>query len=287
MFNLFKRRELKTIDKNSISELIKNYTDIGISGEKNGVIVSLTSFPPRIDEVEYTIYSLLNQTYKPAKIILWLSYEEFPNRENDLPQSLLNLRKNGLTIGWTNNTCSYKKLIPALKEYPNNPIVTCDDDIYYDSDWLEKLVNEYKTNSECIVCHRAHKVKFQRDKFAPYKRWPKKIKSKKPSFYNFMTGIGGVLYPPDSLYKDVLNENLFMQLAPKADDIWFWAMALLNNTKIHVVQNGIREFAHINPERERGLTDGFTLFAYNKKGGNDIQLNNIFKHYPEISKRLI
>ena len=95
------------------------------------------------------------------------------------------------------------------------------------------------------------------------------------------------MYPPDSLYKDVLNENLFMQLAPKADDIWFWAMALLNNTKIHVVQNGIREFAHINPERERGLTDGFTLFAYNKKGGNDIQLNNIFKHYPEISKRLI
>ena len=287
MFNLFKRRELKTIDKNSTDTLLENFSSLGVTNDENGIVVSFTTFPQRIEEVKYTVYSLLNQTYKPAKVILWLTHEEFPNHEEDLPQSLLDLRKNGLTIGWTNNIRSYTKLVPTLKEFPNNPIVTCDDDIYYDTDWLEKLVDTYKANPEYIICHRAHKVKLLRGKLAPYKKWKKKIKDNKPSFSNFLTGVGGVLYPPKSLHNDVLNEELFMQLAPKADDVWFWAMALLNNTKIYIVPNAIREFAHVNPERERGLTDELTLFSFNKKGGNDIQIQKVIEHYPEILDKLI
>ena len=38
----------------------------------------------------------------------------------------------------------------------------------------------------------------------------------------------------------------------------------------------------INPERERGLTNEITLFQTNKKGGNDLQLEKVINHYPQI-----
>ena len=281
MFKLFKRHELKTIDRDKVDNEIKNFSSRGIT-DNTDVIVSLTSFPERMYEIKYTLYSLLNQTIKPEKVILWLSREEFPNLENDLPDDVLDFKKNGLTIGWTHNIYSYKKLIPALKEFPNKKIVTADDDIFYEKDWLEKLLIANQKYPDCIITHRAHKIKFTKNEIAPYKKWKKKIKTCKPSFVNFLTGAGGVLYPANCLYKDVTNENIFMEILPKADDIWFWAMAVLNGTKIFVPKNNIVKLTHVNPARERGLTDETTLFATNKLGGNDIQLQKLIEYYPQI-----
>ncbi len=282
MLNWLKKSTLKTIDKNSLDKEIETFDLSGTTGDDKGLIVSLTSFPQRMYEIHYTLYSLLTQTVKPAKVILWLGAEQFPNLEKDVPEKVLKLKENGLTIEWTNNLRSYTKLVPALKKYPNNIIATADDDIYYEKEWLEKLLKNYEKNKDCIMCHRAHRVKFDKNNLAPYKKWPKKIKSGKASYLNFLTGVGGVLYPVNSLYKDVVNEKLFIELAPKADDIWFWAMAVLNRTKILVVKDRIRELTYVNPERERGLTDEQTLFSYNKKGGNDLQIEKVLQQYPQI-----
>lgn len=282
MLNLFKKSTLKTIDKNSLDKEIESFKNKGTTGDDEGLIISLTSFPQRMYEIHYTLYSLLTQTVKPAKVVLWLGSEQFPNGEKDIPPKVLKLKENGLVIEWHKNLRSYTKLVPSLKKYPNNIIVTADDDIYYEKDWLEKLLKSHKENKNCIICHRAHRVKFDREKLAPYKKWPKKIKGGKASYLNFLTGVGGVLYPQNSLHKDVLKEELFTELAPKADDVWFWAMAVLNKTKILVVKDWIRELTYVNPERERGLTDEVTLFSFNKKGGNDLQIEKVLNHYPQI-----
>lgn len=282
MLNLFKKSTLKTIDKVSLDKEIQEFTQNGTTGDDDGLIISLTSFPQRMYEIHYTLYSLLTQTVKPAKVILWLGREQFPNLEKDIPEKVLKLKENGLIIEWTDNLRSYNKLIPSLQKYPDNIIVTADDDIYYENDWLEKLLKSYQENKNCIVCHRAHRVKFEQTRLAPYKKWPKKIKGGSASYLNFLTGVGGVLYPPHCLYKDVLDKKLFVELAPKADDVWFWAMAVLNKTKILVVKDWIRELTYVNPERERGLTDEITLFSFNKKGGNDLQIDKVINHYPQI-----
>ena len=282
MLNLFRKSTLKTIDKNSLDKEIDSFKNKGTTGDDEGLIISLTSFPQRMYEIHYTLYSLLTQTVKPAKVVLWLGTEQFPDGEKDIPQKVLKLKENGLVIEWHKNLRSYTKLVPSLKKYPNNIIVTADDDIYYEKDWLEKLLKSHKENKNCIICHRAHRVKFDREKLAPYKKCPKKIKGGKASYLNFLTGVGGVLYPQNSLHKDVLNEELFTELAPKADDVWFWAMAVLNKTKILVVKDWIRELTYVNPERERGLTDEVTLFSFNKKGGNDLQIEKVLNHYPQI-----
>ena len=58
------------------------------------LICTLTTFPDRIDSVQYTIKSLFNQSMKPDKIVLWLAESEFNVFE--FPDSIKQLQKRGL-----------------------------------------------------------------------------------------------------------------------------------------------------------------------------------------------
>lgn len=245
------------------------------------IIVSLTSFPDRIPFIYKTISSLLNQTLKPDMVILWLAKEQFPQLENNLPDELLELKKYGLTIKWCNNIRSYKKLVPAIKEYPNDIIITVDDDIYYDKTLIELLYKSYEKEPEYIHCHRCTKIFYKNGKIKA-KGGGKKF-YKYPSYANKLVGVGGVLYPPNSLYCDITNENLFMELAPTNDDIWFWLMAVLNNRKIKVIKNNIPEPAEIDETMQ-----GPCLTQINDHGDNLFykQLDNILNHYEGLEDKI-
>ncbi|MBQ7633210.1 MAG: glycosyltransferase [Alphaproteobacteria bacterium] len=245
------------------------------------IIVSLTSYPARIKTVHQTIYSLLTQSVKADKVILWLAEEQFPNKEKDLPQELLSLTKIGLEIDWYHDIKSYKKLIPSLKKYPDAIIVTADDDLLYDKNWLEKLLLSYCKTTNAIHCHRAHMMNFEKGVVLPYRQWTQNIKQNKTLYNTFQTGVGGVLYPPHSLYKDVLDEEKFMRLCPQADDIWFWAMAVKNNTPIKVVENNITKLNYVDGTQKTALWHSNVI-----EGQNDIQLQNVLKEYPEILDKL-
>ena len=70
--------------------------------------------------------------------------------------------------------------------------------------------------------------------------------------------------------------------------IWFWAMAVLQKTKIVVAEDNIKQLTYINPERELGLNGEITLFSQNgSQGQNDVQLRNVLAHYPQIMERII
>lgn len=110
------------------------------------IIVSFTSWPKRINKCVHTIELMLTQTLMPDKIILNLSYDEFKNKENDLPIDLLQIIKNNelCEIYWVKeNTKPYKKLIPTLKRFPNDVIITIDDDIEYPLNFVEEMYKEY------------------------------------------------------------------------------------------------------------------------------------------------
>ena len=246
------------------------------------LIVSLTSYPARIDTVNQTIETLLNQTIKADKVILWLAPEQFPNREKDLPQQLLDLVPQGLIIDWYKDIKSYKKLIPALIKYPDAIIITADDDIIYENDRIAKLYNAYMKNPEYIHCHRAHKILFDEEgMLLPYNNWEQRIKNVRPSYNNFFTGAGSILYPPKCFHKDILNEDLFTKFCPQADDIWLWAMAVLNNRKINVVDNAYIKLTYIEGTQETALWK--TNVNENQ---NDVQLKNVIDYYPDIISKL-
>lgn len=277
--------------KNNVNELFFDYInkkeiDLKLNGtkkdyvdENSDIIVSLTSFPERINEVPYCIYSLLNQNLKPKKVVLWLASEEFPNKENDLPSQLLDFLDYGFDIMWCDNLKSFKKLIPSLKEFHSNIIVTADDDVFYPNNWLESLYNKYLLNLDSIICTRCRKIKIKDNTLDKYETWLLSQDSEKPSFLNLMTGIGGVLYPPNSLNINVFDYDLAKKLCPNADDMWFWAMAVLNKTKIAKVP--IQKPISLNIARDLKLTNKKRLFDSNI-GDNDMQVENILNNFPEI-----
>ena len=231
----------KICKKHKVNYEFKEVTEYGLTTEKRNpkLIVSLTTFPARINTVYKTVSTLLNQTLKPDEVVLWLADSQFPNRE--LPENLTRLQQFGLSIKWCEDIRSYKKLIPALIEYPDDIIVTVDDDNYYDSKLLESLYNSYLENPECIHARQAFRIKYD-DKFKLF------IKSRSyiydstylPSFLNEPVGCGGVLYSPKSLHPNVLNKEQFMDIIPTNDDIWFWGHALRNGTKIKVLKNNYK-----------------------------------------------
>ncbi len=286
----YKQKIKRDIDNDKLQKQINEFKETGVTKEKRNprLIVSITSFGQRMYDVHFALYSLLNQTLKPDEIILWLGEKEFPHKEGNLPQSVLSLKNNGLTIKWCKDMGPYTKLIPALKEYPDDIIVTADDDIYYPRKFLELLYGAYLKEPQYIHCHRVHKITFDKNKnIQKYSKWIRQASNIESSLCNFLTGAGGVLYPPNSLYKDVLNEELFLKLSPTADDIWFWAMAVLNNTRINVIKNNIAVLHFTNIERELGLNGETTLYRKNDiGGGNDKQLKNIFNHYPNLQNTL-
>ncbi|HBF35100.1 TPA: hypothetical protein DDW35_11120 [Candidatus Sumerlaeota bacterium] len=272
------------ISKPKIDRKIRKQGDFsGVTNtpRKTPLVVSLTTFPARMDDVYYAIYSLLNQTLKPDAVVLWLSTEECPGLERDLPAKLLSLKKRGLTIQFAKNLKQYNKLMHSLTACPEAVVVTADDDVYYESDWLEKLYQSYLAEPAHIHCHRAYQIRFDdAGKILPYAQWKRRIawSETAPSFLNFITGVGGVLYPPHCLHEEVLREDLFLKFSPFADDIWFWAMAVLKGTKIRVVKNNTATLTYVNLARDMSEDKAGTLFQINRSK-NDEQLQAVLDYY--------
>ena len=231
---LFKTIKLSL--KNNFKFNYKEAKGYSLTNEKRTpqLIVSLTSFPARIPTIDKTINTLLNQTIKPDRLILWLAEEQFPNKEGDLTQKLLNLKEKGLEIRWCEDLRSYKKLVPALREFPEDIIVTADDDLYYQQDWLESLYNEYLQNPNYIYIRRACRIKLKNNVFSVNPSYAKS--DFKPTFLNQLLGGAGALYPPHSLHEDIFNVEQIKTLIPTHDDIYFWIMAVLKGTKIKLVK---------------------------------------------------
>jgi hypothetical protein len=232
------------------------------------LIVSLTSFPPRFGVLHLTLESLLDQSVRPDRIILWIAEQDLPL----LPGRVRSLEKRGITIRGCPDIGSYKKLIFALRENPDAFIVTADDDTYYEPRWLEELVSAAEPSEKVIVCHRAHRIKVDGSgKIAAYGEWGVNVldaAARRPSTDLVPTGCGGVLYPPGSLSPEVLDVERFRRLCPTADDLWFYWMGRKAGSK--VVKTGSR-FSMI----EWPLRDARALCETNAAGGNDRQVRNL------------
>lgn len=108
------------------------------------IIITFTSWKKRIQNCSHIVDLMNKQTLKPNKIILNLSTDEFQNKEKDLPKQLLEKQNDVFEIHWVKeDTKAYKKIMPTLERYPNDVIVSIDDDIDYPLDFIEHIYNEY------------------------------------------------------------------------------------------------------------------------------------------------
>jgi len=227
------------------------------------VVVSLTSIPLRLHRVHLTIRSVLAQRRKPSRLVLWLNSE----LEGLVPASLEELTGEVFEIRFRGMTCPHRKLIFALQEFPQSVIVTCDDDMMYREDWLNRLYADHEAHPQDIIAHECRRILAAKGGgWLPYRQWPMVTQRGLSARELLPIGSSGVLYPPGTLHAKTTDESLFMSLAPRADDLWFKAMSTLKGTRV-------RRSLHPHPGPVPVIgTKGTSLLKTNvREDGNRIQ----------------
>jgi len=199
---------------------------------KTRIIVSLTSYPGRFAHIHIALKSMMLQTVKPDKIIVWLDEDV---RRDKFTSRMLALEQYGIEYrAMPGDLKPHKKYIHAIREFPDDIIITVDDDLIYPRDVIETLIKTHKRYPKAVCARRVHKITKKPDGgIASYNDWlGEYCGCVTPSHALAATGVGGVLYPPHCLYEKAFDEKLITELSLKADDIWLKFMELLNGTYV-------------------------------------------------------
>lgn len=262
--------------------LFNNKKGINIGEEReNKIIVSVTSIPSRFTSLYLCLETIMRQSLKPDKIILYLGNN---TKNMELPQNLKKLKKRGLTIEYRDDKelKPHTKYFYAMQEHPNDIIITFDDDILYNKNVIKMLYESYLKFPNEVSAIRVHKITFNQDKINKYKNWIMEYKGKDsliPSHYLCATGVGGVLYPPHIMPKETFNKENIKNLSLSADDLWLKVMQI--KYKIKVVKALEKNYYLFVIKNSQSI-------ALNKtnvdKCENDRVLSNLLNYY-EINKK--
>lgn len=228
------------------------------------IIVSLTSFPQRINTVWMTIESIIRQNCKPEAIVLWLSRTQFPNEFEDLPLHLLKQIDNGLSIKFVDGDIrSYKKFYYAFHEYPNKLILTIDDDLLFPSYFLKSIYDCHKQNPRCIVA--SFGFEYEWDPSTSYLKMLKTELKLNNAKENYFFGSGGGTLLDTSAINYLDNIDTILSLCPTADDIYL-------NTLYKLA--GYRTVFHMNnPLLSLTIKNDTKLISHNGNIGDPNSVN--------------
>lgn len=247
---------------------------------KEKIIISLTTFPKRNLASVYAIKSLLNQTLQPYKIIVWLANSQY----SSLPEEFKKLQELGVEFRFVPDIKSHKKYYFALQEYPNDLIVTVDDDLIFPEDLIEQLYLKHLDFPDAIVCFRGRTIVLnQKGCIEPYEKWLINTSHgiKSPSFKIMPSTGSGTLYPPNSYNNELFDIEAIKKNALYADDLWVKFITLKKGTKVIKTHDNCRYLSPIIIRNDVKLSD------YNVTSkGNDLVIGNLLKKYPGIERKL-
>lgn len=245
------------------------------------IIVSLTSYPARIKTVWLTVASLLRQSVKPQRVILWLAREQFPDQK--LPKNLTRLEQRGLEIRFCDDLKPHKKYYYTMRQFPEAFVVTADDDIFYPENHLKKLWNGHLLHKDAIVCLFFQKILVENGRIAPCKKWPVDRRIQNPGMLAVPIGANGVLYPPHSLHEEVFNKEALIATTLYTDDLWLRGMGILNHTPVFIPDLTCLAYFNIVATMKTGLYKVNTQ----ENGRNDISWAAFMARYPQLEEEIL
>lgn len=234
-----------------------------------GVAVSMTSYGRRLGIVAHALESIAAGSVLPSRMILWVDEPDFDVSAHPMLQRL---EHRGLEILRCEDLGPHKKYFPYCREFADHglSLALADDDVMYPHRWLEGLIDA--AGQEQIPCYRAHRITTDPGSggITPYNTWkPASVDS--ASHANFVTGVAGMLLP--SRFQAVLRDSgmSFLELAPRADDIWLNALAIRNGFRRRVVDAAGQHLTIYPRSQEQALhTENVS------EGKNDTQLAAVF-----------
>ena len=231
--------------------------------EDSPIIVSLTSYPARIKKTWLAVESIFHQTFKPSKIILWLSCDQFPDGLCGLPKRLIKQVSRGLDIQFVDgNIRSHKKYYYCFQKHPNDIVFLIDDDIFYPSDILRKSYTLFQKRKDCVVANFGFRYKWN-DNNSYIEIIRDEFSSTENVKVFFGTG-GGTMLVPLGLMSFIDSLDEIMNICPTADDIYLNGIVCLANKPVMFSSN-----SPLLTIREKGSS----LLSENGSIGNDTSRN--------------
>lgn len=236
---------------------------------KRGLIVSLTSYGPRVKFAFLTIESIFNQALKPDAIVLWLYKDDKP--KGIWLKILERQVKRGLIVKYIDvDVRSFKKLSFVLDDKffsRADFIVTADDDVFYPYRWLQGF-NEYYSgnNKPAVLCYRARNIKLDVSggKFS-YKYWELANKENISKYGILPTGVSGICYPREALDKSISLFDVISEICPYADDIWYKMVTTKNKFPSKLIVDNSVHFTPVFTGFTKGLERFNVLNELNDK----------------------
>jgi hypothetical protein len=171
---------------------------------KHKIIITITSWKKRISTLSKLLYHFyISQTIKPDKFYLWLSLDEFPNKEKDIPNSIIKLHEqNIIELKWLEGNEKTFKRWHVYPEHWNDYVFIIDDDCIYSPTLIEDAINTLRQNPNTI-CNI-----WQQFSAIPIYDNDIKIKFKYDfSKTNAMWVCGNCIIPPKTFPLDALSEK--------------------------------------------------------------------------------
>ena len=268
---------------------------------KQRIIASLTSYPPRMATIHLAIRSILAQRTLPDKVVLWLYEGDFPNREADLPDTLMHLIGHDVVIRWVSeNLKPHKKYYWALQEFSKDLVITFDDDLVYPNTYISELMKAHRAHPEAVIAARTHLMMFNEDgSLKPYDQWIYEAPARYPSMVNkpsmrlFATSGAGTLFPTNVMPPETFDMAAIRATALNADDVWLKVMQVIGHVPVvaatanQIIANiplaeaqTRNRLAYVPDTQEEAL-----CHANTEAGGNDVILADTLA-YPTVHNAL-
>ncbi len=236
------------------------------------IIISLASYSARYSTLHLCLQSLFSQTLRADEIILYIATEK-----GLLPESVLKFEKQGLRICKVSEDLRpHNKYYYAMQEYKDDIIITVDDDVIYPKNLIELLIISYSKFPFAVSAGRAHGILIGTDGYPiQYTQWDWEAKQyDKPLFRLMATGVGGILYPPHCMNKELFSKKNIYKFCLLQDDVWLKCMQLLAGTPVIIIKQK-QQHPSVIPDVYR---DG--LYINNKyKGGTDKAFRLLLDEY--------
>jgi hypothetical protein len=233
--------------------------------------VSVTSHPARFNALALSLSALKSQILQPQSINVFIAETDMAV----LPDSIEELEKSGfIKISPCENLGSGKKLIPALKVQSNLPIITIDDDLYFENDlFLHLMINHY-LYPDAIIAARVHQLAVNDSKdVLPFSTWHKHYDlSEGPSNNLMPTSGAGTLFPPKAMHEDASNAALYTELSHNTDDLWWYFQARRKGTLVRRL-SGLDHLNFIDSTQDDGL------WKNGNRDRNEVNLKALLAQY--------
>lgn len=202
---------------------------------KNRIIVSVTTYPKRFEKFKIAIQHILNQTLKYD--ILRINIDDNLS-EDDIKMYkdyISSLNDNRIELKVVD--CRYRsanKLLPTIKDYPDDVVITTDDDMTIKEHILESLYNMHLKLPMCIITHEINPVLIDENYNVDIQL------AFMPRLYEISYGkylSNCCLFPPHVFDNtDVFNLEKFENFKYH-DELWFWIHSTINGIKVFCIDD--------------------------------------------------